>query len=382
MEKVYDIHIHYTFNIPIQEMVSIFAEEFKETGTEKFCFLSLPHHANGKDKLFLNANQNIKGLFLKHVFSPNGYVFASLIHPQNEISDEERAEIYYNQAVEYKNAGFDGIKMLEGAPCLNRALGRALNDKVYDKFYSFLEENETPIIMHVADPEESWAMETASEVTKALGRTYDDEYPSKRQLTDEMFSLLEKHPKLKLGLAHFGFMSYDINEAERFMSFENTFFDLTPGGEQLIKMTECWDEWLVFFNKYQDRILYGTDFHAFPKDENWEIAFNRRPKFLRQFFETDGEYQYLDQTFKGVKIDKELRDKVYRDNFIKLLGEPKKINKYYFIKEIERLLKDLPKGDKFYTKDGIIDISNPENLEKVTKRYVSDLEFMLKNFNR
>ena len=82
MEKVFDLHIHYSFDIPIDQMVNIFKEEFAETGTEKFCFLSLPHHANGKDKLFLSANQNVKGLYLKHVFSPNGYAFAGLIHPQ------------------------------------------------------------------------------------------------------------------------------------------------------------------------------------------------------------------------------------------------------------------------------------------------------------
>jgi len=382
MEKVYDVHVHYSFDVPMQEMVNIFAEEFNKTGTEKFCFLSLPHHANGKDKLFLSANQNVKGLFLKKFFSPNGYAFAGLVHPQEKISDKERAEIYYNQAVEYKNAGFDGIKMLEGHPTLSRALGRALNDKVYDKFYDYLEESKTPIIMHVADPEGSWAMETASEDAKALGRTYCDGFPSKKQLTDEVFKVLEKHPKLKFGLAHFGFMSYDITEAERFLGFENTFFDLTPGGEQLINMSKDWDRWLMFFEKHQDRIVYGTDFYAFPKDENWEIAFNRRPKFVRQMLETNAEHKYIDQTFKGVKLDKKIRDKIYRENFVKLLGAPKKINQEYFVGEIERLLKDLPKGDKFYTKDGEIDISNPENLEKVTQRYVSDLEFMLENFNK
>ncbi len=381
MEKVYDIHIHYSFDIPIDQMVNIFKEEFAKTGTEKYCFLSLPHHANGKDKLFLSVNQNVKGLYLKHAFSPNGYAFAGLIHPQGQISDEVRAENYLKQAIEYNAAGYDGIKMLEGHPTLSRVLGRALDDKVYDKFYDYLEEKQMPIIMHVADPAESWAMETASEDAKALGRTYCDNFPSKKQLTGEVFGLLDKHPKLKFGLAHFGFMSYDIDEAERFLSYENTFFDLTPGGEQLIKMSENWQEWLEFFEKYQDRIVYGTDFYAFPKDENWEIAFNRRPKFLRQFFETDSEYKYLDKTFKGVKIEKSLRDKLYRENFMKLLGEPKPIDKKYFKIEIERLLKELPSGDKFYTKDGIIDITISENLEKVTERYVNDLTLMLKGID-
>ncbi len=382
MEKVYDIHIHYNFDIPMPEMVKIFKEEFKETGTEKFCFLSLPHHANGKDKLFVNENQNIKGLFLKHAFSPNAYAFAGLIHPQNEISNKEHAELYYNQVVEYSKVGYDGIKMLEGHPSLRQAIGIALDDKVYDKFYSYLEQIQMPIIMHLADPEGSWNMATASEDAKALGRTYCDGFPSKQQLTDEVFGVLEKHPKLKLGLAHFGFMSYDINVAERFLSFENTFFDITPGGEQLIEMTKNWDKWLAFFIKNQDRIVYGTDYYAFPKvdETRWLKAVHLRPDFVRRFFETDGEYEYLGAAFKGVKLEKPLRDKIYRDNFMALLGEPKPIDKNYFKKEIERLLIEKPQGKVFYTKNSLIDITNVENLKKVTDRYICDLEYMLKSF--
>lgn len=379
MEKVYDIHIHYSFDIPMQEMVDIFKQEFAETGTEKYCFLSLPHHANGKDKFFSSPNQNIKGLYLKNAFSPNAYAFAGLIHPQNEISNEERAELYYNQVVEYSKVGYDGIKMLEGHPSLRQAIGIALDDKVYDKFYNYLEQIQMPIIMHLADPEGSWNMATASEDAKALGRTYCDGYPSKKQLTDEFFGMLNKHPKLKLGLAHFGFMSYDINEAEKFLSYENTFFDITPGGEQFIEMTKDWNKWLVFFNKYQDRIVYGTDYYAFPKvdETRWLKAVHLRPDFVRRFFETDGEYEYLGTAFKGVKLEKPLRDKIYRNNFIKLLGEPKTIDKKYFKKEIERLLIEKPKGKVYYTKNSLIDITNVENLKKVTDRYIDDLEYML-----
>lgn len=378
MEKVFDTHIHYSFDIPMKEMVEIFKEEFEETGTEKFVFLSLPHHASGKG-LYLSVDQNAKGLFLKHAFSPNAYAFAGLIHPQIQISDEERAEMYYNQVVQYHSVGYDGIKMLEGHPTLRKAMGIALNSPAYDKFYAYLEEVGMPIIMHVADPAESWDMETASESAKALGRTYAEAFPSKRQLTDEVFGVLEKHPKLKFGLAHFGFMSYDIAEAERFLSYENTFFDLTPGGEQLINMSNAWGKWLPFFEKHQNRILYGSDFYAFPKKDEieWRTAFRRRPDFLRQFFETEKEFLYIDQMFCGVKIDKMLRDKLYRDNFMELLGEPKSIDIDNFKNEVHRLLKNPPNGKEYYTKDSIIDISKPENLKKVQERYKSDLRFML-----
>ena len=386
MEKVYDIHVHYLFDIPMQKTVEIFAEAFEDTGTEKFCFLSIPHHANGKDKLFSSENQNVKGLFLKHAFAPNGYAFAGLIHPQNEISDDERAENYLNQAVKYHKAGFDGIKMFEGHPTLSRAIGRALDDKVYDKFYSYLEENNIPIIMHVADPDSSWSLETASKEAKELGRTYGDDFKSKRQLTDEVFGILNKHPKLKLGLAHFGFMSQNIDDAHRYLSYKNTFFDLTPGGEQLINMLKNWDEWLAFFNKYQDRLIYGTDFYAFNKtkgeEDRWRKACHNRPDFLRNFFETDGEHLYINEKFTGVKIDKSLRDKLYRDNFMALLGEPKPINKDYFTSEIDRLIKNLPNSDSYYTKYCVFDLTNPEIKDKFIKDYVNDLTFMYNYFTK
>ncbi len=382
MEKVFDAHIHYSFDIPMEEMIKIFKEEFEETGTEKYVFLSLPHHANG-NRLHLNANQNVKGLFLKHSFSPDGYAFAGLIHPQTTISDEERAEAYYNQVVQYHSAGYDGIKMLEGHPTLRKSIGLALDSPVYDKFYNYLEQVGMPIIMHVADPAESWSLATASESAKELGRTYDESFPSKRQLTDEVFGILEKHPKLKFGLAHFGFMSYDIVEAERFLNYENTFFDLTPGGEQPINMSKNWDNWLKFFEKYQGKIIYGSDYYAFPKNDEseWRTAFRRRPDFLREFFETEREYLYIDQTFRGVNIGKDLRDKLYRDNFMNLLGNPQPIDMDYLKSEIYKLLNNPPTGDKYYTKDGVIDISDPNNLEKVIKRYTDDLRFMLERLD-
>ncbi|MBE5742930.1 MAG: hypothetical protein E7360_06430 [Clostridiales bacterium] len=378
MEKVFDTHVHYNFDISMDEMIKIFKEEFEETGTEKCVFLSLPHNAS-KEGLYLNAEQNVKGMFLKYIFSPNAYAFAGLIHPQAQISNEERAKLYYDQAVRYHSVGYDGIKMLEGHPTLRKTMKIALDSSVYDKFYSYLEEVGMPIIMHVADPAESWNLETASESAKTLGRTYAGSYPSKKQLTDEVFGILNKHPKLKLGLAHFGFMSYDISEAERFLSYKNTFFDLTPGGEQLINMSNVWEKWLPFFEEYQNRILYGSDFYAFPKKDEteWRIAFRRRPDFLRQFFETESEHLYINQTFCGVNIGERLRTKIYRDNFMNLLDQPKLIDIDYLKAEINSLLKNPPNENEYYTKDGVIDTSKPENLKKVQERYKSDLQFML-----
>ena len=110
--------------------------------------------------------------------------------------------------------------------------------------------------------------------------------------------------------------------------------------------------------QYQNRIVYGTDFYAFPKDEKWEENYKRRTNFVRQFLETDGEHLYIDKTFRGVKMEESLRQKLYYENAMRELGEPKKIDLNYLQNKAEMLLKKGDHKDKFAQ---------------------TDLEFILKN---
>jgi len=340
MEKVYDAHVHYTFDIPLKETVEIFKEEFALTGTEKYIFLSLPHHVVNKNLTF-NPLANIKALYLKEEFSPNGYAFAGLIHPENYKDKETVSNEFLRQVEEYHAVGYDGIKMLEGYPDFRKKTGVTLDSVIYDKFYSFCEANNFPITMHVANPDENWDYAIASKFAIEQGRVYDNTYPTKEQLTQEVFGIMKKHPKLRLTLAHCGFFSKHIEQAERFLGdYENTILDITPGGEQLINMSKEWDKWSKFIERYQERFIYGTDYYAFPKDENWEVAFNRRPKFVRQMFETNAEHVYLDEKFKGVLLEKNIRDKIYRENFARLYGAPKEIDYNYAKSYCEKLQKN------------------------------------------
>ena len=349
MKKVFDMHIHHLFEMPIEEAIRIFKLEFSVTKTEKQAFMSIPNDVSPKGEFYLNEMQNMRMLFLKHTFSPTAYAFAGLEHPLDvaERNGEELANEYLRQAEEYASVGFDGMKMLEGYPSMRKAMKRPLCDCVYDKYYSFLEENAIPVTMHVANPETFWNVDSIDEYSKSMGRVCDETYPTKTQLHEEVDGILKKHPKLKIALAHFGFMSYDIEQAKRWLDYENTLFDLTPGGEQLLKMGQEWDKWQKFFEEYQDRIVYGTDYYAFPQDENWETNFLRRPKFLREFFETDTEHEYVGRPFRGVKLDENILQKIYWENATKILGEPKRIDFSYMQRKAEELLKKPNKHAEF-----------------------------------
>lgn len=346
MKKVFDAHVHHSFEMSIKDAIRIFKLEFPVTNTERKAFMSMPNKVSPQHVFYHNEMQNIRVLFLKHCFSPTAYAFAGLEHPIDvyERDDAYLSDLYLKQAEEYASVGFDGMKMLEGYPSLRKAMKRPLNHSVYDKYYSFLEENNIPVTMHVANPENFWNIEEADEYAIKMGRVCDSTYPTKEELHDEVDGIMKKHPRLRLTLAHFGFMSTDIERAKRWLDYENTCFDITPGGEQLLKMGQEWDKWQSFFSEYQDRIVYGSDYYAFPEDEKWEENFTRRPNFIRQFFETDTEHVYLGEKFFGVNLDRELIEKIYWNNSMRLLGEPKKID-YSYMKSLAQSL--LAKSGKY-----------------------------------
>ena len=176
------------------------------------------------------------------------------------------------------------------------------------------------------------------------------------EITAQVFRVLEKFPRLRLAAAHFGFFTGEKENAERFLrDYENTYFDITPGGEQYFKMLEDWEYWHAFLLRYRNRIFYGSDFYAFSDadPEKWEILFQRRPRFLRQFFETDTEHDYVGTPFRGVNLEKELRDVIYRENAKRFLNTRAAIDDSYIKQEAERLLslpgKEHPYADEDLT---------------------------------
>ena len=205
--------------------------------------------------------------------------------------------------------------------------------------------------MHLANPATFWNIDSADEYAIRMGRCCDKTYPTKEQLHEEVDGIIKKHPKLRLLLAHFGFMSYDIEQAKRWLDYENTALDLTPGGEQLLNMFDNWEEWLKLFEQYQDKIIYGTDYYAFPQDENWEINFQRRPKFLQEFFQTNTKHDYLGEEFCGVKLDETIWQKICWDNAMRRFGLPKTINLSYMQNKAEVLLKKQNKRAEFADND-------------------------------
>ncbi len=340
-EKLFDGHVHTLMRVPVRESIDIYKQEFEELGVEKAVFLSCPLHEHGEvemDKL-----QNIKCLFYKAYFKQNGYAYCALEHDFN-MPIEKRAQYYLDQAKENLANGFDGYKLLEGMPKYLKKIGVNLAHEVYEPFWAYLEKQGTPIIIHNAHPKKFWDREAVSEYWIKRGCFYGDgTYPDFYEIINAIFEVLDRHPNLKITLAHMGFLETDYDLAVKFMSYKNTMFDVTPGGAFLEYANgDMRKEWIDFIIKYSDRIKYGTDLYNFDKttEAEWKRAFHARPDFVRQFLQTDTEHVYAGTKFTGINLDKKYRDKIYRENLEKELGQPKPINFDWAINKIKELRKE------------------------------------------
>ena len=179
---------------------------------------------------------------------------------------------YERQAEALLDMGCDGIKMLNQKPDTRKRFGKGINHNSYDAMFSLLEERGTPVLIHSGDPEDNWDITKVSPNAVARGWFYGDgTFLTPEEIYAEDFEMLDKHPNLNVTFAHFFFLSNKLEEAIRvFEKYPNVKFDLTPGGEMFYGFSKDIDAWHDFFEKYSDRILFGTD--SFPlKDCNGQL---------------------------------------------------------------------------------------------------------------
>ena len=248
---------------------------------------------------------------------------------------------YEKQAESLLSLGCDGMKFLHMKPDLRKMIGKGLDDKSYDGVFAMLEEREIPITIHSGDPETFWDIDKIPPALIKRGWFYGDgSYLSREEHYNEIFRLLDKHPRLKVTLAHFFFLSNFIDEAERVLdTYPNVCFDLTPGWEMYVGFSRDIDAWRDFFIRYSDRILYGTDSNSDKKDNAklHELVLSAlkhdRSEFSMPCFGGP--------IIKGLDLPCDVIDKICYKNYDRLVASPKQVDIDGVYSAAERMLFDL-----------------------------------------
>ena len=210
----------------IAEAKDYFERIMNFNGVEKITLLSIP--TAGK----LALTQNLFILALKQSMFPNCFAYMGLTRESGH-SD------YLTQLERGIRQGFDGLKILESKPDIQKGLGIRMSDPMFDEMFDYAEELKFPIIMHVADPDASWDRNKVDKWALEHGRCYDGPgFLSREDLYDDVKKILNKHPNLYLTLAHFGFLAEELERAERLLEgYPNVCFDITPGKEMYLSFS-------------------------------------------------------------------------------------------------------------------------------------------------
>jgi len=155
---------------------------------------------------------------------------------------------------------------------------------------------------------------------------YGGDFPSNAELIEARNRVLARHPKTQFITLHFGNFSENLqNVGENLNRFPNMTVDMAARVGELGRQPYTSKK---FFDKYQDRILFGTDatLHgdAFPQqvfnDKLYEIYY--------RFLETEDEYfDYAPAKIPpqgrwriyGINMPDQVLRKVYNENAARLL---------------------------------------------------------------
>ncbi|RPI35082.1 MAG: hypothetical protein EHM70_00785 [Chloroflexota bacterium] len=276
---------------------------------------------------------NDEALFFKQSSNGRAYAFGSLDYAQHLQGGEMKPNDLVEQARRIKEMGFDGIKMWEGKPVGYIVLPDRLDGPFFEPYFAWMEEQNFPFILHLADAPRFW---DPTRIDLELWSYAQKPYPTRQEMYAEAEVILDRHPNLKLILAHFLFLWGELPEARRFLdSHLSVAFDLTPGVQGYIELGQDIDAARRFFLDFQDRLIYGTDIGALPLlDPTVEFDVERearQPWLVRSFLETDWDIPFPKQIgitstgfsndrLRGISLPLPVLNKIYQINFQRMVG--------------------------------------------------------------
>lgn len=285
----------------------------KETNMKGLCIAALA------DKIYGGPDINIMSAIYK-LHNSTAYAYANFFFPEYPVNPSLPEGLdSLTQYKEFMDIGFDGIKILY-KPDIQKDIKMLINDSYYEPFFAQAEKDNTNILWHVADPEYCWFDSYTGPWAYS-----NEEVPKFKDMLIETFDVLQKHPNLNVTFAHFLFLSEYPEKLEYiFNKYKNVKIDITPHPGMYKVFLENYDFYRDFFEKFSDRIIFGTD-ASVPNNRYCAVQI----KTIYDAVTTADEILIGSrQNTKGLNLSDETCNKILHKNFLKACSEkPKPINK-------------------------------------------------------
>ena len=208
-----------------------------------------------------------------------------------------------------------------------------IDDPRFDTMWEVCAAKAIPVAIHVSDPEAFFLpIDRFNERFEELNSHpdwsfYDRDFPSNRQLLEARNRVFARHPKTTFVALHVGNNAEDLGYVSECLDRHPNMYIET--GARIGELGRQPRTARRFFERYQDRILFGTDAVPHGIETPQQIFGAPLYEIYFRFFETDDEYfDYAPAPtppqgrwrIYGIGLPESILRKVYRDNAARLLG--------------------------------------------------------------
>lgn len=204
-----------------------------------------------------------------------------------------------------------------------------------EPIFQFVQDQGKTLMAHLGEPRNCWL--PIEEMTVNSDRSYfsrhpeyhmylHPEFPSYEQQVEARDRLLEKFPDLRFVGAHLGSVEWNVDElAKRLDRFPNMAVDMAARiGHLQFQSQKDRDKVRNFIVKYQDQLIYGTDLEISDDSDLEKVKPNAIATWQRDWkylvSEEWMEVGDVNGKFQGLKLPKEVVDKIYYHNAVKWFG--------------------------------------------------------------
>jgi predicted TIM-barrel fold metal-dependent hydrolase len=245
------------------------------------------------------------------------------------------------QAQEIENAhkaGARGLKILKTLGLYLReditsgALVK-IDDKRFDPMWDACGQVNMPVAIHVSDPVAFFQpTDRFNERYEELSNHpdwsfYGHDFPSNAQLLEARNRVFERHPKTQFVVLHVGNFAEDLqNVSQNLDRYPNMNVDIAARIGELGRQPRTARK---FFEKHQDRILFGTDATPHGDEFPQQVYNDHLYDIYFRFLETDDEYfNYAPAKVPpqgrweiyGINLPDQILRKVYKGNAARILN--------------------------------------------------------------
>ncbi len=334
---VIDIHTHLSFSTQTQNGVSLGAKRKYLASPESILAVMDRHNIRALTNLTGGFGSGLVETVNKFDKTYPGRFYTFTEPSYNRFLDPNYAKLQGEAIVEAHRAGAKGLKILKTLGLFLRENITSgplvkVDDPRFDPMWDACGQLGMPVAIHVSDPIAFFQpVDRFNERYEELHRHpdwsfYGRDFPSNAEILEARNRVFARHPRTNFIALHVGNFSEDLeNVSQNLDRFPNMFVDTAARIGELGRQPRAARR---FFDKYQDRILFGTDATPGVNDYPQQTYKDELYKIYFRFLETDDEYfDYAPALtppqgrwrIYGIYLPDQILRKVYLENAVRLL---------------------------------------------------------------